>query len=614
MKVRSLLCCNTSIQAHTLNYQMSLVEHNKLHDTLLLASSNTNDIHKEDLTVKSKDGASVLTIRIEVREHCLSITNVQMHIEDGAIDTLQHVLQTLKSVCRSKNRTAHVVVVNEDMEPLLYNEDYYPTPDGISYVWKPISWDSWTVDISSIYEKDEQVTKSIADMDLSQDKCVASLVNIWKEAIPGMQVFASDAKWFIPVTDLTKIAEAIGVTKRKLEKFRQDRACFAMSTMFARKYHCYVIQGLAITPSLGRIPLDHACLCTIKDGKLFTFDLVRREPLIMYGVIIRPDFKKKLTNICKDTHAGYSVIDGMNYLKQEQCNGDERLDQLLDRLHKDEDTKPEPSVDDGDIVLLDGDPHQVVGDIIYSVEDQEPRKILTLNDIYDYEYDYKEVKSLCSIKPSIGKGDGLFMNVNMDKDKVIMVEPMIFSMNQSIPDSILKELREKFKDGTVGISPEWFLVFKWMDDNECIPFLDILVEDTLLYEKALNIEFNQIMVNEILPKALNNDNFMLEEVLITYRKIIANHYGSGLNDSSVSLMACKVNSGDQNIRIAGITTDLEKVRRYYELDMKERRNVKLDYFGVSEINEPVHMRVLIAERDIKKGEELCITYGDSHVV
>ena len=593
---------------------MSLVEHNKLHDTLLLASSNTNDIHKEDLTVKSKDGASVLTIRIEVREHCLSITNVQMHIEDGAIDTLQHVLQTLKSVCRSKNRTAHVVVVNEDMVPLLYNEDYYPTPDRISYVWKPISWDNWTVDISSIYEKDEQVTKSIADMDLSQDKCVSSLVNIWKEAIPGMHVFASDAKWFIPVTDLTKIAEAIGVTKRKLEKFRQDRACFAMSTMFARKYHCYVIQGLAITPSLGRIPLDHACLCTIKDGKLFTFDLVRREPLIMYGVIIRPDFKKKLTNICKDTHAGYSVIDGMNYLKQEQCNGDERLDQLLDRLHKDEDTKPEPSVDDGDIVLLDGDPHQVVGDIIYSVEEQEPRKILTLNDIYDYEYDYKEVKSLCSIKPSIGKGDGLFMNVNMDKDKVIMVEPMIFSMNQSIPDSILKELREKFKDGTVGISPEWFLVFKWMDDNECIPFLDILVEDTLLYEKALNIEFNQIMVNEILPKALNNDNFMLEEVLTTYRKIIANHYGSGLNDSSVSLMACKVNSGVQNIRIAGITTDLEKVRRYYELDMKERRNVKLDYFGVSEINEPVHMRVLIAERDIKKGEELCITYGDSHVV
>jgi len=304
----------------------------------------------------------------------------------------------------------------------------------------------------------------------------------------------------------------------------------------------------------------------------------------------------------------------MNYLKQEQCNGDERLDQLLDRLHKDEDTKPEPSVDDGDIVLLDGDPHQVVGDIIYSVEEQEPRKILTLNDIYDYEYDYKEVKSMCSIKPSIGKGDGLFMNVNMDKDKVIMVEPMILSMNQSIPDSILKELREKFKDGTVGISPEWFLVFKWMDDNECIPFLDILVEDTLLYEKALNIEFNQIMVNEILPKALNNDNFMLEEVLTTYRKIIANHYGSGLNDSSVSLMACKVNSGDQNIRIAGITTDFEKVRRYYELDMKERRNVKLDYFGVSEINEPVHMRVLIAERDIKKGEELCITYGDSHVV
>lgn len=594
---------------------MTLIEYHKLHDALLLASSNDNHIHK-DLTVKSKDGASLLTVRIEVKEHCLSITNVQMHLEDGVTDTLQHVLQTLKSVCRSKNRTAHVIVVNEDMEPLLYNEGLYSTPDGLGYVWKPITWDNWTVDISSIYEKDEQVTKSIADMDLSHDKCVSPLVNIWKEAIPGMHVFASDAKWFIPVTDLTKIAEAIGVRKRKLEKFRQDRACFAMSTKFARKYNCYVIQGLAITPSLGRIPLEHACLCTIKDGKLFTFDLVRREPLIMYGVIIRPDFKKKLTNICKDTHAGYSVIDGMNYLKQES-NENERLDQLLDRLHKDEETEPEPelSVEDGDIVLLDGDPYQVVGDIIYSVEDQEPRKILTLNDIYDY----KEVKSLCSIKPSIGKGDGLFMNVGVTKDNVIMVEPMIFSENQSIPDFILKELREKFKDGTVGISPEWFLVFKWMDDNECIPFLDILEEDMLLYEKALNIEFNQIMVNEILPKAydilpLSTDYQMFKEVLATYRKIITNHYGSGLNDSSVSLMACKVNSGDQNIRIVGIMTDLEKVRRYYELDMKERRNVKLDYFGVSEINEPVHMRVLIAERDIKKGDELCITYGDSHVV
>jgi hypothetical protein len=38
----------------------------------------------------------------------------------------------------------------------------------------------------------------------------------------------------------------------------------------------------------------------------------------MYGVVVRTDMKKRMSEKCKDTWAGYSVINGLNYIKRDE--------------------------------------------------------------------------------------------------------------------------------------------------------------------------------------------------------------------------------------------------------------------------------------------------------
>lgn len=91
-----------------------------------------------------------------------------------------------------------------------------------------------------------------------------------------------------------------------------------MSSLFADEYPgYYVIEGLAVDQCIGLVAMEHACLCRILKGRIYCFDLVRRNPLFMYGVVVRPDMKEKMNERCKDMWAGYSVINGMNYIKQD---------------------------------------------------------------------------------------------------------------------------------------------------------------------------------------------------------------------------------------------------------------------------------------------------------
>ena len=161
------------------------------------------------------------------------------------------------------------------------------------------------------------------DVPTKFDQAVAPLVQCWKEAIPGMHLFPTSARWFEPETNLELISSETGVPVFALKNFRKDKACFGMSSFFTEVYRdpeYHVIEGLAIDPSLGPLALEHACLCKVVDGKVvFTFDLVRKRPLLLYGVVVRRDMKKKITERCKETWAGYSVINGLNYVKCESC-------------------------------------------------------------------------------------------------------------------------------------------------------------------------------------------------------------------------------------------------------------------------------------------------------
>lgn len=149
-------------------------------------------------------------------------------------------------------------------------------------------------------------------------KAVDQLSDVWSQAIPGMDLFEGHATWFKPETDLEKISAELGIPVVGLKDFRVAKQCYGMSSFFTEVYPGFhVVEGLAVDPSLGPLALEHACLCKMEKGKLFTFDLVRENPLFMYGVVVRPVMKKRLNERCKDTWAGYSVVNGLNYIKND---------------------------------------------------------------------------------------------------------------------------------------------------------------------------------------------------------------------------------------------------------------------------------------------------------
>jgi hypothetical protein len=174
---------------------------------------------------------------------------------------------------------------------------------------EPLTLRSWLVDV----KPDE-----VPEVPPEYQKAVDQLTDTWSECIPGMDLFRDHATWFKPETDLEKISTELGIPVVALKNFRIDKGCFGMSSFFTEVYSgFYVIEGLAIDSSIGPFALQHACLCKINKGNVYCFDLVRRSPLFMYGVVVRRDMKKRMSEKCKDTWAGYSLVDGLNYIKFE---------------------------------------------------------------------------------------------------------------------------------------------------------------------------------------------------------------------------------------------------------------------------------------------------------
>ena len=190
-------------------------------------------------------------------------------------------------------------------------------PDTVTFVstamatdMEPLTLRSWLV----VDVKPDEVP----EVPQEYQKAVDQLSDVWSQAIPGMDLFEEHATWFKPETDLEKISAELGIPVVGLKDFRVDKGCFGMSSFFTEVYPGFhVVEGLAVDPSLGPLALEHACLCKMEKGKLFTFDLVRRNPLFMYGVVVRPVMKKRLNERCKDTWAGYSVVNGLNYIKND---------------------------------------------------------------------------------------------------------------------------------------------------------------------------------------------------------------------------------------------------------------------------------------------------------
>jgi hypothetical protein len=275
-------------------------------------------IHVTDKELAQEEVVTIIEVQIDKTfKHHLTIQTIEVSLEYQRRGLCRACVQALKKASVNVGRVAHVESVhNEHMDTLLRSEDFYPSDDGYCYEWKPLTLQSWVVNTSSFRMNDE--THSVHTYAPKFKECVSQLTNIWKESIPGMEIFPEHAKWFAPETDLEKISHELGIPTVALKDFREDKACFGMSSFFTEVYkEYYVIEGLAVDPSFGPIALEHACLCRIKKGKIYVFDLVRKNPLLMYGVVVRSDMKKKLNEKCKDTWAGYSVINGLNYIKSD---------------------------------------------------------------------------------------------------------------------------------------------------------------------------------------------------------------------------------------------------------------------------------------------------------
>jgi hypothetical protein len=253
----------------------------------------------------------------------------------------------------------------------------------------------------------------------------------------------------------------------------------------------------------------------------------------------------------------------------------------------------------GDIVLVSGEVYQFMGDSVYSFSDSA---VTPVSD------DFHKVQSLCSIRKSEGKGEGLFMDLAVEEYTVIAVEPMIRG-DTFLPPDITSKLFEKFDKKQIEVPTAWFLVWKE------VPFLDLLVDDDALYEKAMKEEkFSRILIEEVLPDTPGENR---ERVKSKFKKVITNHFGSENGESSLSLLACKINSGEEKVKVMGITTNLENILEYYSMNPLERSEVDLNFFGVDQekgLENPVVVRVILSVRSLDKDEEITFPYGSSHVV
>ena len=269
----------------------------------------------------------------------------------------RRIVRALKLASVVKFRVAHIQsTLGDEIRALAKSEFFHPSQSGsFDYLWEPptveqsepITWENWALELSwasncsspntpwTSVGFDSKEVKSVEPM-------VKSQLSMMKGRIRGLEAFESRARWFKPETNLEKISERLGIPKNTLADYRRDKQCYAVSSAFCDKYGCrntttpfmFVVNGWSVTPSLP-IPLQHACLCAVTErGELFPFDLVRREPLYLYGVLLRRDFEKALTRV--ETYsrecAAEFVLDGLNYL-QRRAREEEELGQVLERLN-----------------------------------------------------------------------------------------------------------------------------------------------------------------------------------------------------------------------------------------------------------------------------------------
>jgi hypothetical protein len=259
------------------------------------------------------------------------------------------------------------------------------------------------------------------------------------------------------------------------------------------------------------------------------------------------------------------------------------------------------SVKNGDIIIFNNELYQVVNDMMYTFK--QPRVCIDFYTISSYE----SIVPLCSIKASYAKGDGLFVNIDVEKGTILAVEPTI-SAHNSIPDKVIKALMNKFGGVELQIPTEWLMVFTCIENKNHIPFLETLVEDDKLFEKAMDTEFNKIMIEEIIPAFATE----VQDIIQVYRKVITNHFGSVDTSSTMGQLACKINSGQEElVKIASIKTDMDRLLAYHRLDILQRINVGLQFF--QSYKQDIDVTILIANYQLKKDTELCFPYGDAHV-
>lgn len=293
------------------------VEHDKLTDALTTFAETGPERNTWQAIVHvEKEGEAVVMMEVQIdktfKKH-LTIQTIEVHQSFQRQGFCRAAVRALKDASVKVGRVAHVEsVYNEHIDALLLSEDFYPSDDGYCYEWKPLTMQSWVVVIPPSFRIHDKRP------DVKFQKCVTQMTEIWREAIPGMELFQQHAKWFEPETDLEKISRDLGIPLVALKDFRVPKSCFGMSSFFTEVYKdYYVIEGLAVDPSVGPLALEHACLCRIEKGKVYPFDLVRSSRLFMYGVVVRPVMKRRMSEKCKDTWAGYSVINGLNYIKND---------------------------------------------------------------------------------------------------------------------------------------------------------------------------------------------------------------------------------------------------------------------------------------------------------
>lgn len=246
----------------------------------------------------------------------------------------REIIRSLKGACVRTSRVAHVqATLGDGIRALLRECFFKPLGQSYDYTWspprtlKPLTWNNWMIDLSWAPFVKKSDTSSF-------DAPVKQMVQLLEVCVRGAEAFSKNAMWFKPETDLRVISQHLGLPFHDLEAYRVAKNCYGSSSTFAKiNKRCFVLNGWAVTVSLP-IPLQHACLCAfLDDGEVFVFDLVRDEPLYLYGVALRRDFEQAITAIdtfCERGSAEF-VIDALNFLQGKAVDREE-LHKVLRRL------------------------------------------------------------------------------------------------------------------------------------------------------------------------------------------------------------------------------------------------------------------------------------------